>query len=61
MTTWIIEKIKMLILNMALNFRFVCNLEKNYKCDNPNNPPIHVFTQSYLVFDDKPCLSAHHK
>ncbi len=28
---------------MALNFTFVCN-PKNYKCDNPNCPPIHAFT-----------------
>jgi hypothetical protein len=30
----------MLILNMVLNFMFVFNLEY-YKCDNPNNLPIH--------------------
>jgi len=28
MTTWIIKKLTMLVLNMALNFTFVCNLEK---------------------------------
>jgi hypothetical protein len=28
MTIWIIKKLTMLILNMALNFMFVCNLEK---------------------------------
>jgi hypothetical protein len=33
----------MLILNMVLNFMFICN-QKNYKCDRPNNPPIHAFT-----------------
>jgi hypothetical protein len=33
----------MLIVNMASNFMFVCNLE-NYKCDSPNSSPIHVFT-----------------
>jgi len=37
----------MLILNMALNFMFVVNL-KNYKCDNPNNPPIHIFIENTL-------------
>ncbi len=37
---------KMLILNMVFNFKFVCN-PKNDKCDNPNNPPIHAFTQSF--------------
>ncbi len=26
---------------MALNFTFV---QKNYKCDSPKCPPIHVFT-----------------
>ncbi len=43
-TTWIIIKLTILILNMALNFMFVCNPWKNYKCDNPNYPPIHAFT-----------------
>jgi hypothetical protein len=40
------NNLKMLILNMVLNFTFVCN-PKNYKCDNLNNPPIHAFTQSF--------------
>ncbi len=44
-TTWIIKKLTILILNMALNFRFVCNPWENYKCDNPNYPPIHAFTR----------------
>jgi hypothetical protein len=34
----------MLILNMALNFIFVCK-PKSYKRDNSNYPPIRVFTQ----------------
>ncbi len=42
-----IEKLTMLILNMALNFMFVFNL-KNYKCDNLNNPTIHVFIENTL-------------
>jgi hypothetical protein len=44
----------MLILNMALNFTFICD-PKYYKCDNPNCPPIHAFTptcnqQLFLTF-----------
>ncbi len=44
MTTWIIKKLIMLILNMALSFTFVCNLEKlqvwhsklsTYSCFHP--------------------------
>ncbi len=34
----------MLILNMVLNFTFVCK-PKNYKCDNSNYGPIHAFNQ----------------
>jgi hypothetical protein len=39
MTRWIIKKLTMLLLNMILNFTFVCNLKK-YNYDNPNCPPI---------------------
>jgi hypothetical protein len=38
----------MLILNMALYFTFVCNLE-NLQCDSPNSPPIHAFTHHVLI------------
>jgi hypothetical protein len=47
MTTWMIKKLTMLILNMAFNFMFVFDL-KNYKCDNPNNPLIHAFIKNTL-------------
>jgi len=33
---------------MALNFTFLCN-PQNYKCDNLNSPPIHVFTLDNIV------------
>jgi hypothetical protein len=44
MTTWIIQNLTMLILNMVLNFTFVFK-PKNYKCDSSNYAPIHAFTQ----------------
>ncbi len=54
MTTWIIKKLTMLILNMALNFTFVCNPKKlhlwysklsTYSCFHP------IFTKSHPLFD----------
>jgi hypothetical protein len=47
LTTWIIKKLTMLILNVVLSFTFVYN-PKNYKCDSPNCPPIHAFTLKLL-------------
>ncbi len=33
----------MLILNMVLDFKFICN-KKSYNYDNPNSPPNYSFT-----------------
>jgi hypothetical protein len=43
----------MLILNMDLNFVFVCNPEK-LQCDSPNYPPIHALTLNMI--GTKECL-----
>jgi hypothetical protein len=44
MKKWIIQNLTMLILNMVLNFTFVCKPENNM-CDCSNYAPIHAFTQ----------------
>jgi hypothetical protein len=36
----------MLILNVAL-ILYLYVIQKNYKCDNPNCPPIHAFTLTF--------------
>jgi hypothetical protein len=59
MTTWIIKKLTRLILNMVLNFMFVCNLEKITVwtfCVIVQNvhlfmlSPDHVFEQLLVVY-----------
>jgi hypothetical protein len=45
----------MLILNVALNFMFVCNLKKLQVC-NPNYAPIHAFTLSQHALSPKALL-----
>jgi hypothetical protein len=46
MTTWIIRKKKNLILNMALNFMFVCNLKKLQMWQSKN-----YFKIKYVIYE----------
>jgi len=43
----IIKKLKMLILNMVLNFMVVCNPKKLQMC-SPNYPCIHALTLNMI-------------
>jgi len=48
MTTWIIQNLTMLILNVALNFTFVCNL-KLLQVWQSEQSPIHAFTSHIYI------------
>ncbi len=46
--------------NIEYSFNFYINMyfRKNYKCDSPNNPPIHAFSL-FTSFMEDCCIYSH--